>query len=146
MPESNSAVVILTSVKFDWCLTVAPHYFFSTKILSEGPYLKSFIRRVLCSHRERFCSSRASVIRLRVEPFFLAALHRAVGTKTVNSGDFIKTHHIMGKHNTKEHTFNTSLRPLVLLPRNHQCCRRYQCVCTNYIVYWQHWWSVATSI
>ena len=72
-------------MKFDWCLTVAPYYFFSTKILSEDPYLKSFIRRVLCSHRERFCSSQASVIRLHAAPYFLPALHSAAGTKAVNA-------------------------------------------------------------
>ena len=56
---------------------------FRTKILSEGPYLKSFISRVLCSYRERFCSFSRYAIRLRVEPYFLAALHRAVGTIAV---------------------------------------------------------------
>ena len=39
-------------------LTLRPLHviIFSTKILSEDPYLKSFIRRLLCLHRERFCS------------------------------------------------------------------------------------------
>ena len=65
---------------FDRCALL----FFSTKILSEDPYLKSFIRRVLCSYRERFCSSRASVIRLHAAPYFLPALHSAACTKAVN--------------------------------------------------------------
>ena len=65
-------------------MTVAPYYIFSTKILSKDPYLKSFISRVRTKHRERFSSFRASVIRLLAEPFFLAALHRAVGTIAVN--------------------------------------------------------------
>ena len=65
-------------------MTVDPHYFFSTKILSEDPYLKSFISRALCSNRERFCSFSRYATRLSVEAFFLAALHRAARTKAVN--------------------------------------------------------------
>ena len=55
----------------------------SVKRLSEDPYLKSFISRVQTKHRERFCSFSRYAIRLRVEPFFLAALDRAVSTKAV---------------------------------------------------------------
>ena len=58
--------------------------FFRTGHNSERPYMKPFIHRVLCLHRELFCSFSHYAIRLRVEPFFLAALHRAVGTIAVN--------------------------------------------------------------
>ena len=50
-------------------------FFFSLKILSEGPYLKSFIRRVLCLYRERFSSFSRHATRLLVEAFFLPPLH-----------------------------------------------------------------------
>ena len=53
------------------------------KILSEGPYLKSFIRRVLCLHRERFCSFRVSVIRLPVATYFFSSRLCDDGTKAV---------------------------------------------------------------
>ena len=55
------------------------------KILSEGPYLKSFIRRVLCLYRERFSSFSRYCTRLHVEAFFLPPLHRGVGTKAVKT-------------------------------------------------------------
>ena len=58
--------------------------FFPTKILSEDPYLKSFISRVRSKHRERFCSFSRYCTRLHVEAFFLPPLHRGVGTKAVN--------------------------------------------------------------
>ena len=78
--------MVFVSVKFDLCLTVASHFFFvGTKILSEGPYLKSFISRVRTKHRECFHSLGATVIRLLAEPFFLVALNRAVCRKTVNA-------------------------------------------------------------
>ena len=83
MPESNPALVLFVSVKNGSLCDRCASLFFRTKILSEDSYLKSFIRRVLCSYRERFSSFRASVIRLLAEPFFLAALHRAVRTKAV---------------------------------------------------------------
>ena len=85
MPESNSALVLFVSVK-NW-LTLRPLRLniFSVKALSEDPYLKSFISRVRTKHRERFRSFSRYTIRLRVEPYFLAALHRAVSTKAVNT-------------------------------------------------------------
>ena len=85
MPESNSALVLFVSVK-NW-LTLRPLrlIIISVKRLSEGPYLKSFISRVRTKHRARFRSFSRYAIRLRVEPYFLAALHRAVSTKAVNT-------------------------------------------------------------
>ena len=58
--------------------------FFQMKILSKDPYLKSFNSRVRTNYRERFCSSRASVIRLRRAPYFLTVPHSTVGTIAVN--------------------------------------------------------------
>ena len=84
MPESNSAVVLFVSVKNRLTLRPLRVIIFAVKRLSEDPYLKSFISRVRTKHRERFCSFSRYAIRLRVEPFFLAALHRAVGTIAVN--------------------------------------------------------------
>ena len=84
MPESNPALVLFVSVK-NW-LTLRPLrlIIIPVKRLSEGPYLKSFIRRVLCfDDRERFSSYQASVIRLPVAPYFLTVLHSAVRTKAV---------------------------------------------------------------
>ena len=66
-------------------LTIVPLYFFWMKILSEGPYLKSFISRVRSKHRERFSSFSLYCTRLHVEAFFLPPLHRGVGTKAVNT-------------------------------------------------------------
>ena len=73
-------------------LTLRPLSFiiFSVKTLSEDPYLKSFISRVRTKHRERFHSFSRYAIRLRVEPYFLAALHRAVSTKAVNHCVLVK--------------------------------------------------------
>ena len=59
--------------------------FFSTKILSEDPYLKSFISRVRSKHRERFCSFSRYATRLRVEAFFLPPLHRGARTIAVKT-------------------------------------------------------------
>ena len=56
---------------------------FRTKILSEDPYLKFFIRRVLCSYRERFSSFSRYATRLPVEAFFLPPLHRGASTIAV---------------------------------------------------------------
>ena len=64
---------------FDHCASL----FFCMKILSEGPYLKSFISRVLCLYRERFRSYQASVIRLPVAKYFLSSLQCNNGTKAV---------------------------------------------------------------
>jgi hypothetical protein len=69
-------------------LTVAPLYFFWMKILSEGPYLKSFISRVRSKHHECFSSLSRYCTRLHVEAFFLPPLHRGVGTKAVNKDEF----------------------------------------------------------
>ena len=84
MPESNSAVVLLVSVKIWLTCDRWASLFFCTKILSEDPYLKFFISRVRTKHRERFSSFSRYATRLSVEAFFLTALHRAVSTKAVN--------------------------------------------------------------
>ena len=85
MPELNSAVVLFVSMK-NW-LTLRPLrlLFFCTKILSEDPYLKSFIRKVLCLYRERFSSFSRYATRLPVEAFFLPPLYRGAGTKAVKT-------------------------------------------------------------
>ena len=59
--------------------------FLCAKILSEDPYLKPFISIVICFDHERFCIFSCYVTYLGVEPLFLMALHRAVGTKTVTT-------------------------------------------------------------
>ena len=83
MPESNPALVLFVSVK-NW-LTLRPLrlIIIPVKRLSEGPYLKYFISRVGTKHRERFRSFSRYAIQIRVEPYFLAALHRAVSTIAV---------------------------------------------------------------
>ena len=58
--------------------------FFPTKILSEDPYLKSFISRVRMKYRERFSSFRPSVIRLPGATYFLSSLSCDDSTKAVN--------------------------------------------------------------
>ena len=58
--------------------------FFSTKILSKDPYLKSFIRRVLCSYCERFSSFRRYATRPCRAPYFLTVPHSTVSTVAVN--------------------------------------------------------------
>ena len=72
-------------MKYLGCLTVRRLIIFTVKRLSEDPYLKSLLVEYEPKHRERFCSFTRYAIRLRVEPYFLAALHRAVSTKAVNS-------------------------------------------------------------
>ena len=57
--------------------------FFPAKILSEDPYLKSFIRRVLCLYCERFCSFSRYATRPRISPYFLTVPHSTVSTKAV---------------------------------------------------------------
>ena len=66
---------------------------FSVKRLSEDPYLKSFISKVRTKQRERFCSSRASVIRLPVATYFLSSLPCDEGTIAVNDHGGIKIHY-----------------------------------------------------
>ena len=66
---------------------IRPFYlilFLLKKIQSEGPYLKSFISRVLCLYREHFCSFSRYATRPRRAPYFLTLLHSTVGTKAVN--------------------------------------------------------------
>ena len=53
------------------------------KILSEGPYLKSFISRVRPKYRERFCSFSVSVICLPVATYFFSSRLCDDGTKAV---------------------------------------------------------------
>ena len=84
MPELNSAVVILSWWKIRVRFTVWRLIFFSGKILSEGPYLKSFISRELCLYRERFCSLRASVICLPVATYNFLSLQCDNSTMAVN--------------------------------------------------------------
>ena len=84
-PESNSALVLFVSVKNRLTLRPLRVIIFPTKILSEDPYLMSFIRRVLCLYRERFSSFSRYATRLRVEAFFLPPLHRGASTIAVKS-------------------------------------------------------------
>ena len=70
-------------------MTVRRLIIFTVKRLSEGPYLKSFIRRVRSKHRERFSSFSRYCTRLHVEVFFLLPLHRGVGTKAVNNNSSV---------------------------------------------------------
>ena len=84
-PESNPAVVLLVSVKNSSLCDRCALLFFCTKILSEDPYLKSFIRRVLCWYRERFSSISRYATRSRRVPYYLPVLHRTVRTKAVKS-------------------------------------------------------------
>ena len=83
MPESNSAVVLLVSVKSWLTCDRWASLFFCTKILKEGPYLKSFIIRVRSKHRERFSSISRYGTRSRTVPYYLTVLHRTVRTKAV---------------------------------------------------------------
>ena len=87
MPESNPRAVLLVSVKNWLTCDRCALLFFCTKILSEDPYLKSFIRSVLCLYRERFSSFSRYATRLPVEAFFSAPLHRGACTKAVNYYD-----------------------------------------------------------
>ena len=85
MPESNSAVVLLVSVKIGWLCNRCASLFSRTKILSEDPYLKSFISRVCLKHRGRFCSFSLYATQPRTgAAFFLPPLHRGFSTKAVN--------------------------------------------------------------
>ena len=52
-------------------------------ILSEGPYLKSFISRVLCLYLKHFYSLQVSVICLPVATYFFSSLQCNDGTKAV---------------------------------------------------------------
>ena len=57
--------------------------FFPTKILSEDPYLKSFISRVRTKYRERFSSFSRYRMRRVVTTYFLSSLQCDDGTIAV---------------------------------------------------------------